>query len=124
MESLTLISRSALPPLPPVSTADKQPTYQYQMKRRMVRWRATWHPTFSSGLPDFSSYNLPKREKLHKPNGHKMYQMAVKYTKWQQNVPNGRKITKWPQNIPNGHNIYQMAIKYTKMYHNFQFQGS
>jgi hypothetical protein len=45
-------------------------------------------------------------------------QMATKYTKWPQNIPNGHKIyqmatkyTKWPQNIPNGHSIYQMAVK-------------
>jgi hypothetical protein len=29
--------------------------------------------------------------------------MAIKYTKWPQNIPNGHKITKWPQN-------YQMAV--------------
>jgi hypothetical protein len=51
----------------------------------------------------------------------KIYQMATKYTKWPQNIPNGHKIyqmatkyTKWLQNIPNGHKIYQMATKYTK----------
>jgi hypothetical protein len=38
---------------------------------------------FQSGLPDFSWYNIPKRE-----NG-----------------------TKWPKNIPNGHKIYQTAEK-------------
>jgi hypothetical protein len=41
----------------------------------------------TAGLPDCSWYNIPKREKytkLHQsiPNGHKIYQMAVKYTKW------------------------------------------
>jgi hypothetical protein len=35
------------------------------------------------------------------PNGYKIYQMAIKYTKWLYNIPNGYKI-------------YQMAIKYTK----------
>jgi hypothetical protein len=61
-------------------------------------------------LPDFSWYNIPKRENI--PINHNMYQMATKYTKWPQNIPNGHKIyqnatkyTKWPQNIPNGHNI-------------------
>jgi hypothetical protein len=55
------------------------------------------------------------------PNGHKIYQMATKYTKWSQNIPSGHKIyqmvtkyTKWPQNIPNRHKIYQMTTKYTK----------
>jgi hypothetical protein len=44
------------------------------------------------------------------------YQNGKKYTKWPQNITNGHKIyqtatiyTKWPQNLPNGHNIYQMA---------------
>jgi hypothetical protein len=58
------------------------------------------------GLPDFSWCNIPKwgKNKLHTicpqniPNGHKIDQMVVKYTKW-------------PRNIPNGHKIYQMAIK-------------
>jgi hypothetical protein len=35
------------------------------------------HPFQSPGLPDFSCSNLPKRG-----NDHKIYQMAVKYTKW------------------------------------------
>jgi hypothetical protein len=39
----------------------------------------TLHP----GLPDFSWYNIPKREKY----------------------------TKLPQNVPNVHEIYQMALK-------------
>jgi hypothetical protein len=52
------------------------------------------------GLPDFSWHNSPKRGK-NIPNGHKIYQMATKYTKW-------------PQNIPNGHKIYKMPTKYTK----------
>jgi hypothetical protein len=26
------------------------------------------------------------------PNGHKIYQIATKYTKWPQNIPNGNKI--------------------------------
>jgi hypothetical protein len=42
----------------------------------------------SAGLPDFSWYNIPKREKY----------------------------TKWLQNIPNGYKIYQMAIKYTNIF--------
>jgi hypothetical protein len=42
-----------------------------------------------AGLPDFSWYKIPKREK---------------YIKWLQNVPNGRKID-------------QMAIKYTNIFH-------
>jgi hypothetical protein len=47
------------------------------------------HHSLSDGLtelPDFSRYNIPKREKY----------------------------TKLPQNIPNGYEIYKMAVKYTK----------
>jgi hypothetical protein len=41
-----------------------------------------------SGLPDFSQYNIPKREKYTKiqqniPKGNKIYQMAIKQTKCQ-----------------------------------------
>jgi hypothetical protein len=41
----------------------------------------------SAGLPDFSRDKIPKWEKCAKqqtniPNGHKIYQMAIKYTKW------------------------------------------
>jgi hypothetical protein len=35
------------------------------------------------------------------PDCNKIYQMAAKYTEWQQNIPNGSKI-------------YQMKTKYTK----------
>jgi hypothetical protein len=37
-----------------------------------------------SGLPDFSCYNIPKREKI--------YQIPTKFTKWLLNRPNGRKL--------------------------------
>jgi hypothetical protein len=37
----------------------------------------------------------------HVPNDHKMYQMAIKYSKWSQNIPNGLKI-------------FQMVSKYIK----------
>jgi hypothetical protein len=39
--------------------------------------------------------------------GHKIYQMAIKYTKWPQKYQMAAKYTF-------GHKIYQMAIKYTK----------
>jgi hypothetical protein len=55
---------------------------------------------FFAGLPDFSWYNIPKREKI--PNSHKIYQSATKYTKVQQNIPKCNKI-------------YQSATKYTKL---------
>jgi hypothetical protein len=43
-------------------------------------------------LPEFSLYNIPKREKYakrtqNKPNDHKLYQMAVKQTKGPLNIP-------------------------------------
>jgi hypothetical protein len=44
-----------------------------------------------SWLPDFSLNNIPKREKIFQ-NGHKIYEMAIKFTKWQKNRRNGHKI--------------------------------
>jgi hypothetical protein len=43
-------------------------------------------------LPDFSCHNIPKRRKMHQiatelPNEHKIYQMAVMYSKWPKNIP-------------------------------------
>jgi hypothetical protein len=89
-----------------------------------------------SGLPDFfgTTYpnwkNVPNNHTKHIPNGHKIFQMAIKYTKWPQNISNGHKIyqmatkyTKWPQNyqmatkLPNGRNIGQMVIQYTSIFH-------
>jgi hypothetical protein len=49
-----------------------------------------------SGLPDFSWSNIPKRGKI--------YQITIQFTKWQRNIPNGRKID-------------QMASKYTNIFH-------
>jgi hypothetical protein len=40
------------------------------------------HP--ETGLPDFSCYNIPKREKYTK--------MTIKFTKWPQKIPSIRKI--------------------------------
>jgi hypothetical protein len=31
--------------------------------------------------------NIPNDHKLHIPNGHKLYQMALKYSKWSYNIP-------------------------------------
>jgi hypothetical protein len=46
------------------------------------------------GCQIFSWHNIPKQGKI--------YQMAIKYTKWPQNVPNGHKIfhCKCLQNLP------------------------
>jgi hypothetical protein len=40
-------------------------------------------------LPDFSTYKIPKRAKI--------YQIAIDYTKWPQNIPNDHNIgrTNW-----------------------------
>jgi hypothetical protein len=48
------------------------------------------------GLPDFYWYNILKRGKI--------YQITMKYTKWRQSIPNGRKID-------------QTAINYTNVFH-------
>jgi hypothetical protein len=61
-------------------------------------------------LPDFSWYNIPKREKNAKEtqnitNYHTICQMATKHA-WPQNIPNNQ-----PYNITNNHKILQMAIK-------------
>jgi hypothetical protein len=42
---------------------------------------------FPPRLPDFSWYKIPKRENISKwptniPNDHKIYPMAIEYTKW------------------------------------------
>jgi hypothetical protein len=71
----------------------------------------------TSGLPDFSWYNIPKPEKICRYI-YKMYQMATKYTKCQQNIPNGNKIYQMAVNILNGHKMYQIA----KIYQHFPFQ--
>jgi hypothetical protein len=49
-----------------------------------------------AGMPDFSWYNIPKREKI--------YQMTIKYTRG-------------PPDKPHGRTIDQMTIKCTKMFH-------
>jgi hypothetical protein len=80
-----------------------------------------------AGLPDFSwCTKWPQSI----PNGHKVYQMATKYTKWPQSIPNGhkvyqmpRKYTKCPEYIPNGFiHKYQTAIEYTKPFHSKAFK--
>jgi hypothetical protein len=48
--------------------------------------------TEKAGLPDFSRYKIPKREK---------------YTKLQRTIPNVKKYNKRPYNGPSVHKIYQ-----------------
>jgi hypothetical protein len=68
------------------------------------------------GLPDFSWYNTPKRGKIHIQNDHKIYQMAVKYFQWPQNISNGRKIDQVLIKIPRFYNA-----RPTKIYPNWNF---
>jgi hypothetical protein len=42
------------------------------------------------------------------PNDHKLYQTAVSYTKWPQNIPNGHKICQ--------HFTFQGTLKYTQIW--------
>jgi hypothetical protein len=62
----------------------------------------------------FAKFSLVRHTQTGKniPNGHKIYQMGTKYSKWAQNIANGHKIyqmgtkySKWPQNISNGQKI-------------------
>jgi hypothetical protein len=55
------------------------------------------------------------------PNDHEIYQIATKYAKWPQNIPNCHEIYQMAQNIPNGHKIYQIATEYTKLPQNVPY---
>jgi hypothetical protein len=63
-------------------------------------------------LPDLSCYNIPKPGK-NIPNNNQIYQMTIKYI-----YQMATKYAKWPQNIPNDHKIHQMTTKYTKWLQN------
>jgi hypothetical protein len=67
-------------------------------------------PQLRSGLPDFSWYNIPKRGKYNKlllniPNGHKIYQIALKYT----NNFHRKPLLKFTQIAIFGQKIYHLA---------------
>jgi hypothetical protein len=56
--------------------------------------------------------------------------MTSKFTKWQQNLPNGSKIyqmtskfTKWPINVPYGRKIFQLNIIYIRIFHSKDLQN-
>jgi hypothetical protein len=70
---------------------------------RIKQFRSTWFSYFRPGFARFSQVQIPRTWKNvpNIPNGHKICQMAIKYTKL-------------PQNIPNCHKIYQNDTKYTK----------
>jgi ribosomal protein S8 len=80
-------------------------------------------------VPNGQIIYIPNCHKLYQwsyikhTNGHKIYQMTIKYIKQAQNIPNrhkiyqtGTKYTKQAQNIPNRHKIYQIGIKYTNIF--------
>jgi hypothetical protein len=56
-------------------------------------------PADEQGLPDFSWFNIPKREKIYQITA-KNTQMGTKYTKWPQNIPNGGTVDPMAKNIP------------------------
>jgi hypothetical protein len=86
------------------------------------------------GLPDFSRYNQPKREKFSKrrhnmftklpnniPNHHKIYQITRQYPKSPENTSNLQKISqitrkyiKSPENVSNHQKISQITRKCIK----------
>jgi hypothetical protein len=51
------------------------------------------------------------------------YQMATKYTKWPQNIPNGHKIYQMATKYTKWHKIGQMAIKYTNTFNTKTLQN-
>jgi hypothetical protein len=62
----------------------KRRAQYYKLKKiiRQNRWQSKFQSAaarFKSWMPDFSRYNIPKREKYTK--NHKIYQNAAKYTK-------------------------------------------
>jgi hypothetical protein len=65
-------------------------------------WIHTHCCTRTSGLPDFSWYNIPKREKP--------FQITIKYTEWPQNIPNGRKNQHLPLQDPPKIGIFGLKI--------------
>jgi hypothetical protein len=75
-----------------------------------------------SGLPDFSSYMIPKPEKMYQMNSKCTYQMVFKYPKSSYDIPSGHKIYKrfpiwgppkftqnwdfWVENKPSGNPVF------------------
>jgi hypothetical protein len=64
-----------------------------------------------AGLPDFSWYDIPKREKYTKWRKNmpmtKLFQMAKKIYQMTKNIPNDEKYTNWQKNTPNGRKIHK-----------------
>jgi hypothetical protein len=69
-----------------VHTKFQQKNWNETSQRRisLIYTEMRWKKSSPAGLPDFSEYNIPKWGKI--------YQMAIKYTKYPQYIPNGRKI--------------------------------
>jgi hypothetical protein len=66
--------------------------YASQLQRWHRSWKF-WSRRIGSraGLPDFFGTTYPNG-KIYIPNGHKMYQMAIRYTKKLSITPNGHKM--------------------------------
>jgi hypothetical protein len=67
-----------------------------------------------TGLPDFSWYNLPKREKYTKRE--KIYQITAKHTKWPLNISDGHEICQYFE-YKGPSKCTQVGIFGTKIYH-------
>jgi hypothetical protein len=76
------------------SKEEKRQLRRQKEKERKAKRKQVWKAPFTrnmifiiqhnTGLPYFSLYNIPEREKI--------YQITIKYTKLTQNRPNGPKI--------------------------------
>jgi hypothetical protein len=77
----------------------------YSLRRRLVdlfrRLQRAWRTVRQvPGLPDFSWHNIPNRGQAYQiattlPNDHRIYKMAVKYSKWPQNTPTFSLLRSW-----------------------------
>jgi hypothetical protein len=81
-----------------------------------------------AGLPDFSWRNIPKRGEIYQitttlPNGHRIYQRNVKYSKWPWNIPAFSMLRPskiypswyfWFENKPSGNPGREITLTYQK----------
>jgi hypothetical protein len=68
---------------------DQDPVLSADLQVRARVW--LWNRS-QAGLPDFSWHNIPKQGKIYQvtttlQNGQRIFQMAVKYSKWPYNIP-------------------------------------
>jgi hypothetical protein len=64
--------------------------YIFSLTTRISKKHDSFFLCFFQELPDFSWLNIPKWGKYTKLQLN--YQLAIKYTKWSQNIPNDHKI--------------------------------